>query len=382
MDRGPTSRTADIRPSRGRVRSSVLSLAIAATLVLTLALTASALVASSPDPTWQANDRVTAIVQVGDVVYLGGRFTSLHDGDGDSVSRDHLAAIDLKTGEPTGWDPPVEGEILALAASPDGDRIFVGGAFDEIGGEDRRNLAAVDATTGQVVDPWSARPSASVLAIATSGTRVFVGGRFSTISGVSRPHLGAVLASNGQVVSAWEPGAVNGTVYAVATPGTRVVFGGDFSHVDGVSRRFLAAVRRTDGSLTPWRNPPPSQTRALAVEPGDPDHVYAGNRANEIVRYVARNGQEEWDRHGDGDVQAVAALDGVVYGGGHFDAFDGRAEPKLVAFTTNGAHLDWNAAANSATGVFAMAVGTHLSIGGDFTRVNGSAREGYAAFGD
>ncbi len=186
--------------------------------------------------------------------------------------------------------------------------------------------------------------------------------------------------ATGNVITGWGPGAPNGTVRALEVAGNRLVVGGTYTAIGGVSRRFIASVRRAGGALKGWVDPPSAGVLALSTDPGDPGHVYAGTRSNEIKKYQVKRGRELWDEGGDGDVQAVQVLDGVVYGGGHFDNFDGRAEPKLVAFTDDGDHLTWNASANSTAGVFVIEGGSHLSIGGDFTRVSGEDRDRYAAF--
>ena len=90
-------------------------LAMICVLTGLLAAPAPGFVEAAPAPTWQTNGRVNAIVQVGDVVYLGGRFTEVHDGNGTSLPRSRLAAIDLTTGEPTAWDPSADDEVFSLA---------------------------------------------------------------------------------------------------------------------------------------------------------------------------------------------------------------------------------------------------------------------------
>ena len=101
------------------------------------------------DQTYQANDRVDAILPLGNTVYIGGLFTSVRPpgapaGTGE-VARQHLAAFDRTTGALLPWNPGTDKEVLSLTASLDGASIFVGGTFARLGGLPRGRLAQVDA---------------------------------------------------------------------------------------------------------------------------------------------------------------------------------------------------------------------------------------------
>ena len=157
-----------------------------------LAAPAPGFVEAAPAPTWQTNGRVNAIVQVGDVVYLGGRFTEVHDGNGTSLPRSRLAAIDLTTGEPTAWDPSADDEVFSLAAAPDGSRIYVGGKLRTVGGASVFNVAAVDPIEGLAVPDWRPKVSAPVRALAAWEDRLYLGGTFGTISGTTRRGIAAL----------------------------------------------------------------------------------------------------------------------------------------------------------------------------------------------
>jgi hypothetical protein len=104
-------------------------------------------VSGTPDAgTVQTDGRVSAIVAMGDRVYLGGYFTHVN-----GVARNHLAAIDATTGQLTPWDPNANDAVLALAISSDGTRLYAGGIFTSVGGAVRNRLAAFStATAGQV----------------------------------------------------------------------------------------------------------------------------------------------------------------------------------------------------------------------------------------
>src|SRR3954453_11238622 len=99
---------------------------------------ASAMPSETADGGWGTNGRVSAIVYVGNVVVVGGTFTEVHDAGGaglNSLPRNNIAAFDATTGEPlASWAPNLNGAVNALAVSPDGKRVYAGGAFSTVNG--------------------------------------------------------------------------------------------------------------------------------------------------------------------------------------------------------------------------------------------------------
>ena len=363
-----------------RHRRAFLGSALASCLLVGLLSTPSnAFVEGAADPTWQTNGRVNAIVEVGNVAYLGGRFTEVNDGLGTSIPREHLAAIDLTTGEPTAWDPGADGEVFALAAAADATTIYAGGLFKNAGGQSVVNLAALDATTGLSIPDWRPKVSSAVRALAVWGPRLYVGGTFGSISGTTRRGLAALTAATGKVMKKWYPGDVDRSVRALAVTDDRLIVGGTFLAIGDQARPYIAPVTHAGAKVKPWATPPLDQVLALSVLDG---YAYVGSRSNEVTKHVLTTGEQLWAVGGDGDVQALAAQNGVVYIGGHFENFTGQPENKIAAVTTDGFRVEWGASANSIHGVFAMAGGSHLFIGGDFTLVSGEARRGFAAFAE
>src|SRR5437588_957341 len=91
---------------------------------------------TTPLATWQAQGRVSALVISNGIVYLGGAFTSLMShGSRSSMTRNHLAAINESTGQPTAWNPDVNGNVQSIKVI--GSRVYVGGSFTSIRGTPR-----------------------------------------------------------------------------------------------------------------------------------------------------------------------------------------------------------------------------------------------------
>ena len=114
----------------------------------------------------------------GSRLYVGGSFGTLN-----GVTRPRLGAVDTTTGvvDPT-FNPAPDNTVHSIVTSPDGNTVYVGGDFVNIGGAAHSYLAAVSAATGHatgitfqypfVFDPTQP-PSVEDVDISPSGDRVF-----------------------------------------------------------------------------------------------------------------------------------------------------------------------------------------------------------------
>ncbi|MEZ5248709.1 MAG: hypothetical protein R2713_05660 [Ilumatobacteraceae bacterium] len=105
-------------------------------------------------------------------VYVGGDFTSV-----DGAARQYLAAFTWPGMQLIeGFAPPVGYHVHALAVSPTGDTLYVGGNFSSVGAQVRNRLAAFRAADGGLLD-WA--PSAqggqvAAMVISPDGSRLVV----------------------------------------------------------------------------------------------------------------------------------------------------------------------------------------------------------------
>lgn len=370
--------------------SSFASKGIPLLLVL-LAAGASILVLQSPALTApgstpdagvvQTDGRVSAILRVGDRVYLGGSFQHVN-----GVSRPRLAAIDADTGALTGWSPRANKGVSTLAASANGTRIYAGGDFTAINGVTRNRLAALDATTGDPVAGWGAAVGGTVRTIAVSGPRVYLGGDFLSVNGQARNRLAMVDATSGALSGDWRPN-VNNSVrkLAVSDDGTRVYAGGHFTGVVGQSRRYLEALNPISGALISW-NPGISRPAIDFVESGPRIFTAEGGPGGGATgAYDTATGVSRWNVHADGDCQTITFFQGRVYVGGHYDVLGGQTRRKFAAVDSLTGALDAQWAPRGDRGAWELtpdpATG-RLYAGGEFTTINGQTRQRFARFSD
>ena len=214
-------------------------------------------------PTVQINDGyVWAQTIIGNTVYAVGQFSNVRPAGAavntNLTARSNILAYDITTGKlNTGFAPTVNGAIKAVAASPDGKRIYIGGAFSTVNGQSRYNIAVLDAATGKLVSDLS--PSvggAGVYALAVTADTVYAGGLFTQANGVARANAAAFSTSNG-ALKPWAPTTDLQVDAMVMEPQTgQVIVAGRFYAVNSQVQRGLANLDPVSGVInTSWDVP-------------------------------------------------------------------------------------------------------------------------------
>ena len=144
-------------------------------------------------------------------------------------------SYDVTTGVMTSWAPVLNNQVYALAVSPDGSRLYVGGQFTTVNGVTRSRIAAFDTATGTLVASFAPKVNYIVKSLVATNTTVYAAGQFGTVGGTTRNRLAAFDAATGATLP-WDPNA-DATVQAlVMTPdGTKIIVGGAFTTVGGVA---------------------------------------------------------------------------------------------------------------------------------------------------
>jgi predicted small secreted protein len=348
---------------------------------------------------WGTDGIVYAMARAGNTIYLGGAFMSIGPNTGGGVP------LSANTGRARTHFPRVAGTVYA--AIPDGSGgWYIGGEFVAVGGVPRLNLAHVlaDGTVG----PWSPTASGTpvyaptlplVVCLAKEGSTVYVGGDFQTLSGEPRRNLGAVDAVSGAVLD-WAP-EPDHWVTALATQGGVVYAGGLFTHMGGQSRNYVAAVDVSSGAVTDWN---PNAEYWVEVLVPDGEVVYAGGYftriggqvRNRIAALDAASGMAtEWDPNALGPdfelgtyVKDIVVEGGTVYVAGSFDHIGGEARGSVAALDArSGAATAWNPALGPRYPGYppppVLDVELHggrVYIGGGFRTVDGVVRLNLASF--
>ncbi len=341
----------------------------------------------NPDASGDYYAHVYTLAVSGSNVYVGGNFDSIG-----GKSRRNIAAIDITTGLATDWDPNASGDhayVNTLAVS--GSNVYVGGSFITIGGQSRSNIAAIDITTGLATD-WDPNASsddyASVSTLAVSGSNVYVGGHFTAIGGKSRSNIAAIDISTG-LATDWNPNASGDnhdtSVNTLAVSGSNVYVGGDFTAIGGKSRNYIAAIDITTGLATDW-NPNAIYTINTLAVSGSNVYVggwfpaIGGQSRNYIAAIDITTGlATDWNPSANGEVITLAVSGSNVYVGGDFTTIGSKSRSNIAAIDiSTGLATDWNPNADGTVSTLA-ASGSNVYVGGWFTTIGGQTRSRIAA---
>jgi hypothetical protein len=376
------------RARGGRKVRIATVIAVVATLVVGVAATpAAALAPTTVDSfVWQVNGRVRAIIETPNATYLAGQFTALVGPSGETLPRSNLAAIDPVTGGPLPFVADVNKPVWNIAVSADNSTVYAVGDFNLANGVSRKRAAAFDATTGATL-AWNPNLGATGLAVEPLGSRVYIGGDFVTVGGAARSHLAAVDATTGALLTSWTATADASVETIVAAhDGSKVLVGGLFTSISGSlgsTQRKVASLNPVTGALLPWASHPNFEVFHLEVSDTQL-FAAAGGSGGHSVAWNLATGAQQWTGFGDGDAVAVELQNGVLYIGGHMTTWGGVATGHIFAVDpATGVRIPWSIKINSNLGIFSMAsFKGHLSIGGDFTKVNNLARQHYARFSE
>ncbi|WP_133412073.1 PKD domain-containing protein [Vallicoccus soli] len=363
---------------------------------------------------------VRSIVQVGDVVVVGGSFTSVAQTRTSApLPRSGLFAFSASTGTIVpGFDPAPDGAVQSLDS--DGTSLYVGGTFTRIAGATQRRLAKLT-LDGRLAAGQPRVPNSRVNDVVVRGSRLYAAGAFTAVGGTPRGALAALDKDTGALLPQVDvpfsgihnSGTTNIQRFDVAHDGSELVAVGNFSTVAGEARRQIARVALpADGpaALSPWattRYTRPCASKAFDTYMRDvdyaPDGSYfvvtttgafdGGQSTGTLCDTAARwdtapttAGQDPaWVDYTGGDtLYGVEVTGSVVYVGGHMRWMNNpfqsnQAGPGAVAREgvaaldpVNGLPLAWNPGRTRGVGAEALhATEQGLWVGSDTDRLGG-----------
>ncbi len=278
-----------------------------------------------------------AALQYDNKIVIAGEFTQV---DGFTFIR--VARLQANGIFDSGFNPGAgaNNTVYSLASAPDG-KVYLGGDFTQVNNTNRTRIARL-AADGKLdlVFSNSVNDIVRAIALQTNG-QVIIAGDFTSVGGTPRSHI-ARLNVNGSLDAGFNP-SFSGNVNALAIQSDgRILAGGAFATVNGTNRASLARLN-TSGGLD--------------------------------LSFATGTGFN-------GPVNAIAVQpDGLILAGGQFSNFDGNGRNALVRLTSSGAvDANFGIGSGASGAIQAIAVGPNskIVIAGDFTTYNGALANRFA----
>lgn len=359
-----------------------------------------------------ANGRVISLAVNNNIIYAGGQFDSIG-----GLARSRIAALEITTGVPTSWKTEITGTYGRVnTIATNGNIVYVGGIFSSAGGLSRNNIAAIDASTGNVTS-WNPNANKTVRTLAVNGGIIYAGGYFSTIGGQSRNCIAALDPTTGAATS-WDPNplrvntgrlpptstyAGQTCVNAITFSGGMVYVCGFFTSIGGQTRYNLASLDVTTGKASSW-NPPVQvffgpvlifeEDVVTTLSPfgnkvyiGGEFSTIGGQFRNHLAALDATTGQAtSWNpdvrlspMSGDPYVNKIKINKGIIYVAGYFDSVGNVVRRSMAAIDAlTGTPTNWNPDVNGQVFDLALA-GDKFYVCGSFDSVGGQSRKYLAA---
>lgn len=348
---------------------------------------------TSADAIWMTNGtgKVLALASASSRVFIGGSFTAMRPTyNGTDVNQPYVAAVDLWSGELlTAFDPQVDDEVRAVATSPDGQTVYIGGRFTQVNGKTRTRVAALNVTNGNLRPGWIVEiPSGAVNALAVdSQGDVYIGGNFHIVDNQGQRSLAKLDGATGDLLS-WDANIPEGRVKSLllSPDESRLYVGTEI--LDENNRPNLGAffaVDPSDGAPIPGFDASAVNRPVLDIS-ATPQKIYlalgGGGGAADILQ--ASDGSRRRRFYTDGDVQGVQVVGDRAYFGGHWVENFGQHESfHFIAVELSGDEVDdsYNPVLNGAGGLHDFLYdGYHLWMGGHITNGSPVAVRGFARF--
>jgi hypothetical protein len=309
-----------------------------------------AIVPSTPrtDTPRISNGKITDIEVAGTRVYVAGTFTQVANANGGTVNQPRLLAFNLNTGAiDAGFRPTFDRAVNEIEASPDGQFLYVVGAFNTVNGITRRKVVKLNAATGAVVTGFTANAGAKATSVDVTTNRVYVGGQFKTIGGRAMVGLAALNPTTGVVDTAFQNSLSGGLGLNGLLTVQQLVLTHDDSkllvvhtgrQIAGQDRYGAGLIDTATGQLLAWRTRLWEENlifvggvqRAFAADISPDDSYFVvtsgsgGDRPpiNDTVMAFPVAGNDFVDplwisRHFD-SIYSAAITEEAIYVGGHF----------------------------------------------------------------
>ena len=182
-----------------------------------------------------------------DVVYLSGY----------GQNGKYLLATDASSGDSlAGWDFTSDNLVRKIDQDLVTGNIFIGGDFTTINGQPRKYLAGLDPAGNLLPLELELDDAIYELAVATDFNTIYFSGQFENVAGETREKIAAVNL-DGELLD-WAPQLLNTgitafvAVHQIVPKGDTIFLAGNFDQINGLPRHDVAAVDAVNANLFDW----------------------------------------------------------------------------------------------------------------------------------
>ena len=205
---------------------------------------------------------VRAHAQIGDRIFVGGEFQQVQRPDGTTIDQPNIFAYNINTGLlDENFRPVVNNGVFALEVNPRGDTLYAGGRFVTWDDSFVDRLVKLDAF-GTRDTSFQASASAAVRGLAVTNEDVYLAGDFFWVGGEFHAGFAAVDANTGAVDSGFNMNVEDSAATLqlargiVVTSDGNSVFGLHFgASINGEPREALVKIDTSgdNAGLADWR---------------------------------------------------------------------------------------------------------------------------------
>lgn len=234
----------------------LLASSVSLTMVMGLPASASAATVGTAPASWTpyllpspADQVVEELEPCNGVMYAVGSIQAIARGTA-TYTRSNAFSFSETTGVVTSWAPQANGKVRSIAFSPDCKIAYLGGLFTSVNGVAAPHLAAVDTSTGAVIQGFAHSANNDVETVRYTHGQVIIGGRFTKVNGVARTKMASLNPTTGAVTSYLNLSVSgsfvnNGTMVfnsQISHAGDKLMIEGVFTSIAGQPRQQVAVL--------------------------------------------------------------------------------------------------------------------------------------------
>jgi len=320
------------------------------------------------------NNKVNTSIAFNNSIWAAGTFSSFG-----GLNQSNMAALDATSGDVLNWPIQVDGTVKKIIQS--GNQILIGGEFQNVNNVGRTGIALLDTLDGTPAF-WDAKCNGSIYQMELLGSTLYLGGSFTEMGDSLRNNL-ASLDLNSSLISSWNPN-VNAAVTEITPIGQYLFIGGDFTQIGSSTRKFIASFNLANNTLRNWNLPLDSSVTSIS-QYGDKilvsglfNSVNLNPQNKVLIADTIMGTLQAWNPQFIGDVNSTHTENTLLFLGGSIQTQNNNG---LVVYNgTTGMEIDFPIKVEEGSVQSMVKFEDKIALGGNFLLGNNSNKRNFAIF--